>query len=291
MKGMPRSSIIADGGQSGKGDRDGDRYPRPTKHRPGKASAYTVWLRVLLKRHRKRWKDRPLCVVLYCRESPGSPSAHGKVKRQERILLRKLKRLGIRVLEVFRDASTSGWFDPVFNPEAWKANRAILVEAADYARAHTPPGQQPIVVAKDVPRFVRAFGYRPELINTPRGLPTDRDFHHLLALCPGVTLATLQHPDAPLREVRSVETKDGMRESGHLGGRPATGPTRRHRPEGGWPDFREKHLPLARRLRERGYPYAWVAYHISFLAMKRGERRTPLSENTISKWLRYYGQD
>jgi hypothetical protein len=269
----------------------------------GKASDYVAWLKDLVKRHRKRWGDRPLYVVVYLRESPGKSSRKPpgalsiaeKIERQKRIVLRKLKRLGvqvgvqIQVLKVFRDPWTSGWFDPDLRPEYWRQDRVTLVQAADYARKHTPPGQEPVVVAWNTPRFVRPYLYRPKFIDMPRGLPTDEDYQRLKGLCPGVTLATLMRPDAPPIKVRSEETKGGMHESGNMGGRPSKAPSRRHRPKNGWKDFWEKYLPVARRMRERGRPYWRIAYHISWLEWHRHPKsESPtrnLSENTIRNQL------
>jgi hypothetical protein len=123
-----------------------------------------------------------------------------------------------------------------------------------------------VVVADTTDRLVRSHDYRGEKDPV---LPAAVEFDALVRAADGVTMYTLEHPDAPPAENHGTHTKRGKDAKGHKGGR-GHKVTERMRQQ----DYREECLPEARRLREEGLSYPAIGRHFG------------VSGKTAFKWLK-----
>src|SRR5688572_27407686 len=131
------------------------RFETP-RSSPGKASKYF--------RHFKKMASRGIEVVVYCRVSSRTQIHRRSLDRQEQYLREKVKKLGGRVIEVFREIG-SGW---IIDAD----ERKLFVQACRIAVE-----QGAIVVARSSDRFIRNefFGMHGNI----DALPTRYEFRQL----------------------------------------------------------------------------------------------------------------
>ncbi len=153
-------------------------------------------------------KHPDLAVVLYVRVSSGWQERKGNLAVCEWVLRRACKKLGIRIVAVFRDV-ISGW---VLNE-----NRGRLIAAVECARKHeAQTGRHTAVLAPCTDRFVRNADYNSE--TNPDATPTEAEFCKLKELTGGVPLLTYLFPDLTPREVQSYRTRWAQQFKGRKGG-------------------------------------------------------------------------
>jgi hypothetical protein len=122
----------------------------------------------------------------------------------------------------------------------WRVARGRLSDAADYDRTSGT-----VVVAESTDRFIRSERFHTK--KNPSAQPTTAEFEALKRVTKGVTLATIHHPDADWKEVRSGQAKRGQSTKGRKGGGDR---------KPGWRKRRKERLqPKARRLRRKGKSY------------------------------------
>ena len=132
-------------------------------------------------------------LVLYCRVSGCEHNRDESLMRQIRHLRKAVARLGGYVIRVFPEVQ-AGY--------SW--NRVWLSTAADFARRHGA-----ILVAHSTDRFLRSADFHR--YENPGARPNLGDFEHLQRAVGDVQLATFLPPDMPWQQVRSRETKRGLR--------------------------------------------------------------------------------
>jgi DNA invertase Pin-like site-specific DNA recombinase len=208
----------------------------------GKASDYIKWL-----------CDMPnlpgLRVVLYCRVSLWKQKHYGNLKRQIAHAKAELRKLGVKVIAVFKEANTAKEFDECHR---------TLAGAAYYAKEHDA-----ILVATATDRYVRHRQFVPK---RPDLLPRVHEFEQLVAMTLGVTLATITHPDAPPEEVQGIRSRAGQIESGNNGGRPG---------KAGYKNRRRKQMkPAAIEMREEGRTLGEIAAKLR------------IKKSTLQGWLK-----
>ena len=185
--------------------------------------------------------------VLWVRESARWKDVEGRLDRQEQYDRDYLQRLGVEVVEVCRVVE-AGWH----NRQGWnredywtwlKIDRRELVKAANLAR-----DLGAVLVARDVTRFLRPYGFTSAKMTGPDGVPTVAEFQQLVELVGGVPLATIIHPDVPLPEVHRQTSEAGLVLKEAKPGRPITD--------------RAKAMKEARRMKADGYSYSKISEHL-----------------------------
>ena len=167
--------------------------------KPAKASNYLY----RLKRYHLKYPD--MVVILYLRVSARSQDHNGNLLNQEMVLRRKLKKLGILVVDCFREVC-SGWVTD--------HHRGVLRLAVRKALQF----KNAVILAVSADRFLRNKDFHTK--NNRDVLPTIAEFEKLNKLTNGVPLVTYLHPNMPWKKVRGFQSKWGQRAKGNKGGRP-----------------------------------------------------------------------
>lgn len=215
--------------------------------KPPRASLYVHHLEELV-------KEKPrLEVVLVCRVSGREQHRRKHLRDQRASLRRNVEALGARVVREF-SAVASGWDDD------W----LVVESAAAWARRHGA-----VLMAESTCRYLRNREYSST--ECPWVLPTRDEWEKFLAITRGVKLATLLHPDAHWKDVRSYQSKRGMIEKESKRGRP-----RKRRP-GELSERREALLPEVIKLRCK-----WLVSYRNIGAALNVPWRT------VKDWLRPY---
>ena len=152
-------------------------------------------------------------VVLYCRVSLIEQYRNGNLGDQVAHCRRLLERQGANIIAVYHCIETSSELDD------WM-DRPTLATAIATAKKWGA-----VLVVETTSRLIRSLNYYYE--RNQQAQPTEIEFEKLLRLCNGVTLATLEHPNASSGEERSYQTKRGQEAKGRKGGRPMSKKGRR----------------------------------------------------------------
>jgi hypothetical protein len=145
-------------------------------------------------------------VVLLCRVSEASQVSNGNLESQERFAVRTILEAHCRLKSI-----VSG-----HEPGKLSQDRLLLQDAIERAKFHRGG-----LVAVDRTRLIRAEAFNAK--TKPLAEPTPEEIAEFLRLARGVRfVATIEHPELSLSELRSLQVKRGMREKNSFGGRPST---------------------------------------------------------------------
>jgi len=219
------------------------------KHKPARASNYLHWL----KNYNREHPD--MKVVLYLRVSARSQDHNGNLWNQERVLRRKLKKLGIPIVGCYSEVG-SGWnTDHILGD---------LRQAVREAKNH----ENAVILATSADRFLRNKDFHTQ--TNPNALPTIAEFEKLRKLTRSVPLVTLLHPDRSWKKVRGYYSKWGQRTKGNIVGRPIL-------KNSGWTiKRREKKLPRVRKMLKRGKNVTEIAGKLQ------------VARSTLDDWVKNY---
>jgi DNA invertase Pin-like site-specific DNA recombinase len=234
----------------------------PKNAEPARWARYPTGLR---KRLIDRWDFNPkglvrwlpeiaqkgMPVVLYVRVSGWEQNRRLNLRDQKRQMRRELRKMGVRVIDVFKEVC-SGYI-------AKLGPKAVRVRAARFANFHGA-----IVVAESVSRLLRSSDYSKENQNVR---PGRREWEALLDWMFDVPLATLEQPEITPGQERSAQTRRGLLEKGATPGRPCA------RAPGYKKRRRERLFDRIRELRERG------------LSLREIHRKTGVPLSTFRAWL------
>lgn len=145
-------------------------------------------------------------VILFCRVSGREQNRNGNLADQINENRRELEKLGVTVIERYKEIE-SGW-----DNDHWMDRGALAAAAAHAKRLGV------VLVAESLSRFIRSVDYHPS--KNSHAVPTRAEFEKLLRITEGVTLATIAHPDTPPTAERGVQSKRGMIQKNRMGGRP-----------------------------------------------------------------------
>jgi hypothetical protein len=201
-------------------------------------------------------RDKP--VVVYGRSSSDEQKRKGNLDDQIADGKRQLRQLGATVINEFSGVEHSNI----------RSNRLTLERAIFYARDH---GAVVVAVSRD--RFLRCSTFNPRCGRND-DTPTYAEMRKLAQMAGGVTLATMEHPDAPAGEVRSQQIKRGHEAKDAEPGRP-----RAHKP---YKQRRLAWLSDAQRLSDEGLSSRQIAEWLS--VNRNGFPK--VSHMTISRWLK-----
>jgi DNA invertase Pin-like site-specific DNA recombinase len=198
-----------------------------------------------------------MVVILYLRVSARSQDHNGNLQNQKRVLRRRLKKLGIPVIDCFSEV-ISGWMTD--------HHLGALRQAVRKARQL----ENTVILAVSADRCLRSRDFHTK--NNPDALPTITEYERLKKLTRGVPLVTGLHPDMPWKEVRSYFTKWGQKTKGNKGGRPKY----ELQPPGNKKKIRKAKLPRVLELYRQGMNPSEIA------------RTVDASRSTVSDWLVKY---
>jgi len=214
--------------------------------KPAKASYYLHWLKNYYHEH------PDMEAALYLRVSARSQNHNKNLRNQERVLRRRLKKLGIPVADCFSEV-ISGWVTDHY--------RGILRQAVRRALQF----ENTVILAASADRFLRSRDFDTK--DNPDALPTIAEFEKLRKITRGVPLVTLLQPNRSQKKVRGYYSKWGQRTKGKKGGRPIL-------KNSGWTiRRREKKLPRVRRLLKKGKNPTEIA------------RKMGIARSSISDWI------
>lgn len=144
-------------------------------------------------------------VVLFSRVSTNRQKRTGQLGRQVAYLRHYAEIAGLTVVAVV-SVVAPGW------------HRRRFGRAGYIARRHGAT-----ILAHTTDRFIRDCSWWPK----QKARPTQRDLHRMAKLLDGIRLATVVHPDADAKTIRSAHTVRGQTVSGRRGGRPRRDTPRR----------------------------------------------------------------
>jgi hypothetical protein len=186
------------------------RYSSQSLHRPGRASA-TV---------------RPLAelqpgeeVILVGRVSERPQAVRGNLAEQLQDMRAAVQAKGAIIVGAF-DHVGPGWqADHLYAPVLAALGRHRRIRPGASLRAR---GDEPILVARDVSRFIRNPSYDGRHDHAG-AVPTEADLRYLAQMTFGLRLMTVLDPDASPNTIRGYQTRTGMAAKANMGGRPVKG--------------------------------------------------------------------
>lgn len=218
------------------------------RFKPARASKYLQWLK-------KDYRKHPdMVAILYLRVSARSQDHKKNLRNHEKVLRRKLKHLGIRVIGCYCEVG-SGWITD--------HTRGVLRQAVRQARQL----KNAVILTTSSDRFLRNRNFMVDNLDLR---PTEVEFKKLVKLTCGVPFVTYLPPNMAPRKVRGYQSKWGQRAKGNKGGR-----TIIKRP-GYKKSRRKKKLPDVDRLLRQGKNPTDIA------------RKVKIARSTVSDWIKRY---
>lgn len=155
-----------------------------------------------------------------------------------------LKRQAVRLRKTVEEMGAKNIIDkPLMEVSLGKVNRSGLESIISLAKEL---GAIPVFETTD--RIIRAKDFCPK--TNPTAIPTVEDFEELMRIADGVPLATVLHPDADYREIKSYQSKyEEKKKDRVLYDKSKPGWTIRRR---------KKYLPIVLKLRAKGMSYGKI---------------------------------